>query len=132
MPGIARILLSGLIGGVVCAVLGFFAFFLLTVLNGSKAVEAFGYGVIVGIGCAFIGALIGLATGIGNLGAIGGGLVGFLGTLSVAAFYVLYFSRPGEQAYFLGESRMIFLVLTLPTILTGVITALLKNLIYRS
>lgn len=132
MPGIAKILLSGLMGGVVCALLGFLIFFLLTIFDGSKAIEAFGYGLIVGIGCAFIGALIGLATGIGNLGAIGGGVVGFLGTLCVAAFYVLYFSRPGEQAHFLGESRMIFVVLTLPAILTGVITALLKNLIYRS
>jgi len=131
MPGIARILLSGLIGGFICAALGFLMFFLLTTSNGSKVVEAFGFSLIVAIGCAFIGAIIGLAIGIGNLGAVGGGVVGFLGTLCVVAFYVLYSSRPGEQAYFLGESRMIFIVLTLPTILTGVITGLLKKLLFK-
>ena len=131
MPGIAKILSSGLIGGAVCAALGFLMFFLMLISSGNKFSVAFAYGIIVGIGCAFIGLLIGLATGIGNLGAIGGGIVGFVGTLCVVAFYVFFFGRPGETAYFLGESRIIFLVLTLPTVLTGVITALIKNSIHK-
>lgn len=131
MTGIAKILLSGLIGAVVCAVLAFLMFFLLTVSDGNKPFEAFAYSLVVGIGCAFVGAIIGLAIGIGNLGAIGGGAVGFLGTLCVVALYVFSTGRPGQHAYFLSESRIIFVVLTLPLILTGIITALLKNLIYK-
>jgi hypothetical protein len=132
MSMIARILLSSFIGGLICAVLGFFVFFLMTALGGSKGSEAFGYGLIVGMVCAFIGAIIGLVIGIGNLGMIGGGVVGVLATLGVVAFYVFFFGRPGQTAYFLGESRIIFMALTLPTILTGVSTALLKNLLYKS
>jgi hypothetical protein len=132
MSTIARILLSSLIGGIVCAVLSFFMFFLMTALDGTKAAETFGYSIIVSIACAFIGAMIGLVIGIGNVGVIGGGIIGILGTLAVVAFYVLAFSTPGKQAYFLSESRIIFVVLTLPTILTGIITVLLKNLIYKA
>ncbi|HYP27555.1 MAG TPA: hypothetical protein VE262_12630 [Blastocatellia bacterium] len=131
MPGIAKILLSGLIGASVCAALGFLMFFLMTISSGNKLPEAFVYGLLVGIGCAFIGLLIGLATGIGNLSAIGGGIVGFVGTICVVAFYVFYFGRPGETAHFLSESRIIFIVLTLPTVLTGVITPLIKDSIYK-
>lgn len=132
MPGIGKILLSCFIGGVGGAILGFFTFFLLALGNGTKTGEAFAYSLIVGFGCAVIGVLIGLVIGVGNLGAIGGGIVGVLATLCVAAFYVFYVGRPGEQAYFLRESKIIFVVLTLPTILTGIITALLKNTIYRT
>jgi hypothetical protein len=132
MSMIARILLSGFIGGLICAGLGFFMFFLMTALGDTKASEAFGYSLIVSVGCGFIGAIIGLVIGIGNLGVIGGGIVGGLATVGVVAFYVLFFSRPGQTAYFLGESRIIFIVLTLPTILTGISTVLLKNLIYKA
>ncbi len=82
---------------------------------------------------AFIGAIIGLAVGIGDLGVISGGVVGFLGTLIVVAIYVYSTAENfGQYGYFLSESRIIFVVLSLPTILTGVITALLKNLIIKS
>ena len=132
MPIIARILLSGLIGAIVCASLSFLMFYLLTVYDGQKLVEAFGYGFIVGIIGAFIGVIIGLAVGIGDLGAIGGGLVGFLGTLIVVAIYVYSTAENFSQyGYFFSESRIIFVVLSLPTILTGVITALLIKMIYK-
>lgn len=131
MSTIAKILLSSFIGGMVCAVLGFFMFFLMTALGGTKASEAFGYSLIVSLGCAFIGAMIGLVIGIGNLGVLGGSIVGVLATLCVAGFYVFFFSTPGKTAYFFGESRIIFIVLTLPTILTGIGTAIIKNLIYK-
>ncbi len=73
MPGIAKILLSGFIGAIVCAGLSFLMFVLLTVFDDQKFVEAFAYGLIVGIIGAFIGVIIGLAVGIGDLGAIGAG-----------------------------------------------------------
>jgi len=132
MPRIARILLSGLIGAIVCAGLSFLMFFLLTVYDGQKLVEAVGYGFIVGIIGAFIGVIIGLAVGIGDLGVIGGGAVGFLGTLIIVAIYVYSTAENSSQyGYFLSESRIIFVVLSLPTILTGIITALLKKMIYK-
>ncbi len=133
MPKIARILLSGLIGAIVCGILSFLMFFLLTVFDNQKLIEAFAYGFVVGMIGAFIGAIIGLAVGIGDLGAIGGGVVGFLGTLIVVAIYVYSTAENSSQyGYFLSESRIIFVVLSLPTILTGIITALLKKRIYKS
>jgi hypothetical protein len=132
MPRIARILLSVLISAIVCAVLSFLMFFLLTVLDNQKSLEAFAYGLIVGMIGAFIGVTIGLVVGIGDLGAIGGGVVGFLVTLIVVALYVYSTAESFSQyGYFLSESRIIVVVLSLPTILTGVITALLKKLIYK-
>ncbi len=133
MPGIAKILLSGLIGAIVCASLSFLMFFLLTVFDNQKLIEIFGYGLIVGMIGAFIGAIIGLAIGVGDLGVIGGGAVGFLGTLIVVAIYIYSTAENFSQyGYFLSESRIIFVVLSLPTILTGIITALLKKRIYKS
>jgi len=132
MPIIARIFLSGLIGAIVCASLSFLMFFLLTVFDNQKLIEAFAYGLIVGIIGAFIGAIIGLAVGIGDLGVIGGGVIGFLATLIVVAIYVYSTAESFSQyRYFLSESRIIVVVLSLPTILTGVITALLKKMIYK-
>lgn len=133
MPIIARILLSGLLGAVVCGILSFLMFFVLTVFDGQKLVEAFAYGLIVGFIGAFIGVIISLAVGIGDLGAVGGGIVGFLGTLIIVAIYVYSTAEnSGQYGYFLSASGIIFVVLTLPTIPTGVITALLKKLIYKS
>ncbi len=132
MPAIARILLSGLIGAIVCASLSFLMFFLLTVFDNQKLIEAFAYGLIVGMIGAFIGAIIGLAIGIGDLGVIGGGAVGFLGTLIVVAIYIYSTAENSSQyGYFFSESTVIFVVLSLPTILTGIITALLVKLIYK-
>lgn len=132
MPRVAGILLSGLIGAIVCAVLSFLMFFLLTVLDNQKPIEAFAYGLIVGMLGAFVGAFIGLTVGVGDLGVIGGGVAGLSATLIVVAIYVYSTAdSPARYGYFLGESRIIFVVLSAPTILTGVITALLKNLVYR-
>ncbi len=132
MPAIARILLSGLIGAVVCAILSFLIFFVLTIYDGQKLIEILGYGFVVGMIATFIGGIIGLAVGIGDLSVIGGGVIGFLGTLIVVAIYVHSTAEnSGQYGYFLSESRIIFVVLSLPTILTGVITALLKKKIYK-
>lgn len=132
MSRIAKILLSGLIGAIICAALSFLMFFLLTAFDNQKLIEAFAYSLIVGMVGAFIGVIIGLAVGIGDLGVIGGGVVGFFVTLIVVAIYVYSTAEsPGQYGYFLGESRIIFVVLSAPTILTGAITALLKNLVHR-
>lgn len=133
MPRVAGILLSGLIGATVCAGLSFLMFFLMTVFDNQKVGEAFAFSLVVGVMGAFVGVIIGLAVGIGDLGLIGGGVVGFLVTLFVVAIYVYSTAANSSQyGYFLGESRIIFVVLSLPTILTGVITALVKKLIYKT
>ncbi len=127
------ILLNGLIGAIVCAILSFLMFFLLTVSDNQTLTEAFAYGLIVSIIGAFIGAIIGSAVGIGDLGMIGGGVAGLAVTLIVVAFYVYSSAESfGQYGRFLNASRIIIVVLSLPTILTGVITALLKKLIYKS
>lgn len=132
MRRIARIILSGLIGTIVCAILSFLMFFLVAVFDNQPLVEAFAYGLIVGMIGAFIGVIIGLSVGIGDLSVIGGGVAGFFTTLIVVAFYVYTTGESfGVYGYFLSESRIIVVVLSLPTILTGVITALLKKLIYK-
>ena len=127
-----RVLLSGLLGAVVCGALSAAAFSLVSILDGARAGEAVAYGVIVGLIAALAGAVIGFAVGIGNLGVLGGGIAGFLVTLGVVAIYVLSSGRPGRYGYFLRESGLIVVALALPTILTGVITALLKNALRRS
>jgi len=113
MPRIARMLLSGLIGAIVCASLSFLTFFLLTVFDNQKLIEIFAYGFVVGMIAAFIGAIIGLVVGIGDLGVIGGGVIGFLGTLIGVAIYVYSTAEnSGQYGYFLSESRIIFVVLS--------------------
>ncbi len=132
MPRIVRIILSGLIGTVVCAVLSFLMFFLVAVFDNQPLVEAFAYGLIVGMIGAFLGVFIGLSVGIGDLGVIGGGVAGFFTTLIVVMFYIYSTGESfGVYGYFLSESRIIVVVLSLPTILTGIITALLKKFIYK-
>ena len=133
MSIIARILLSGLIGAVVCAIISFLTSFLVMVFGNVKLIEAFAYGFVVGMLAAFIGAIIGLAIGIGNLGVIGGGIVGVLGTLLGVAILAFTATKdPSQYGYFLRASGIFSFYFYLPTILTGVITALVKNLIIKS
>lgn len=131
MSSVARILLSGLIGAVVCAVLGFLMFFVLTIFDNTRFVEAFAYSLVVAVLCAVIGVIIGLVIGWGNLGVTGGGIVGVLLTAGVVAIYVFSMGSPGRYGYFLSQSRVILVVLALPVVLTGIITALFKNLLRR-
>lgn len=127
MRNLTRILVSGFTGAVVCAILGFLMFFSLTLLDNTRFDEAFAYSLVVAVMGAFLGGIIGLAVGIGNLGGVGGGIAGLVMTLLVGGFYVLAMGRPGRYGYFLSASAIIYIVLTVPTVLTGVITALFKN-----
>ena len=132
MKKIAGILLSSLLGAVLCAFLSAATFILLAMIDGTRFEEAFLYGIIVGVVGLLLGAVIGLVIGVGDLGFAGGALVGFLAVAAVVAVYVLGFSRPGENAYFLRESGVLVLVLALPTILTGVLTVLLRRVMSRA
>ncbi|MCB9076113.1 MAG: hypothetical protein H6631_00815 [Anaerolineaceae bacterium] len=129
MHSVARTLLSTLIGAGICASLGFLIFLLLTTFDNTPLVEGIAFSLVVAILCAFIGLIIGLIISLGNLGMIGGAIVGFMLTVVIGVFYVFSNSSPASYGYFLSESRIIFVVLTLPTILTGIATAGLKRLL---
>lgn len=129
MHSVARILLSTFIGAGVCAGLGFLMFFLLTIFDRTPLVESVAFSLVVAILCAFIGAIIGLIVGIGNLGIIGGAMVGFMLTVVIGVFYVFSNGSQGSYSYFFNESRIIFVVLTLPTVLTGIASAGFKRLL---
>ena len=127
-----RVLTSGFLGAAVGAILSSAAFFLGAIIDNAAPAEAFGYSLIVAIIGAVLGGLIGAAVSLGDLGIIGGGLAGLLAALAVVAFYVLAFGRTGEYSYFLTESRVLIAGLGAPLILTGSLTAALKNASRRS
>jgi len=56
---------------------------------------------------------------------LGGALAGMAGTLAAVVFYVFVFGDPGRLGYFLRESGVVVLVLGLPAVLTGCLTALM-------
>ena len=93
MPIIARILLSGLIGAIVCGILSFLLFFVLTIFDNQKVFDAFAYSLIVGMIAAFVGAIIGLAVGIGDLGATGGRSCRFFGDINCSGDLCLFHRR---------------------------------------
>jgi hypothetical protein len=125
VQSIPKVALSSLIGALLCAFFGFVAFFLLAIFDGAQPTEAILYGVIVGFIGAFVGVFIGLAVGAGGFGVVGGGIAGALATLLVVALYVFAVGSYGRYEYFLRESTIIFVVLALPTVATGVLTALI-------
>lgn len=131
MQNVPRILISTFLGALLCAGLSALLFAMAAILDGTRPSEALAFAVVVGVVAAFFGALIGMAVGVANLGLIGGGIAELLATAGAVAFYVLTFGRPNQYGYFLSESAVIVVALALPTILTGVLTAWLKNAILR-
>jgi MFS family permease len=127
MQRIRRTLSSLLLGGLICALLSGAALIVFALIDGTRTDEAVAYGLIVGVVGAFIGAWIGLAVGIGRLGVLGGAVAGLLSTVGVVAIYLFVNGRPGFYGYFLSESRVFLVVLALPLILTGALTAAIRN-----
>ena len=84
----------------------------------------------MGVAGGMMGGLIGLAVGILDLGLLGGALAGLAATLAAVVFYVFVLGDPGRLGYFLRESGVIFLVLGLPAVLTGVVTAAIQKQIH--
>jgi MFS family permease len=124
---LASVLVSSLLGAVICALLSAAAFALGASLDGTQTTEALAYGAIVGVVGALVGAWIGFVIGLGNFGPVAGGIVGVLTTALLIGFYIVAVGRPGDYGYFLGESRIIFVVMALPTLLTGILTAWLRT-----
>jgi hypothetical protein len=120
---------GSLLGALICAILVAVFFALGAMLDGARPGEAWAYAALVGIGGALLGGVIGFVVGVSRWGIIGGGIVGLVATLAVAALYVFIFGSPGRYWHFLNESRIIFVVLALPALLTGVATAALKTLL---
>jgi hypothetical protein len=126
-----RLLFCALLGALLGGVLTATSFTLMAVLDGARPTEAAGFGAAVGVAGGFFGMLAGFAVGIGNLGAVGGAVAGLLATAAAVAFYVLVFGEPTRLVYFLRESVVVWLVLGLPMVLSGSLTALLKNRLNR-
>ena len=127
MQRVPRILVSTFFGLLFCSLLSMLVFSVGSILDGTRAGEALAIGVVAGVAAGFFGALVGMIVGIADLGPRGGALVGLLAAAGAVAFYVLTFSRPNQYGYFLGESGIILIVLGLPAILTGVLTAVVKD-----
>jgi hypothetical protein len=133
MHRVPRIFITTFLGALFCSLLTATLFSVGSIIDGTRPNEALGYGVVVGVVAGFFGTFIGMAVGIGNLGLLGGALVGLVTTLGAVVFYVLTFSGPNQYGYFLGQSTIIVLVLGLPTILTGILIALVnKSLAQRT
>ena len=65
------------------------------------------------------------ALGALALGPLGGALAGVAATLAAVILYVFIFGNPDRLGYFLRESGVVVLVLGLPAMLTGSLTALI-------
>jgi hypothetical protein len=124
---IVSVLASSLLGAVLCALLSAATFALITIFDGTSTSEALSFSAFVGIIGAAGGAWIGFLIGLGNFGPVAGGITGVLTTAVLIALYIVGFGRPGQYAYFLGESRIIVVVMALPMLLTGILTAWLRN-----
>lgn len=133
MHKMPRILFCTFFGAFLCAILTAILFTIGAMVDGTPLGEAFAFGLVAGILAAFFGALIGLVVAVARLGLLGGGLTGLLATAVAVAFYILAFGRPDQFGYFLRESVIIVVVLALPAIGTGILTALLqKRLLART
>jgi len=122
-----RVLVTVLWGALVGGALAAGLFLVASLLDGTRLGEALGYSLVAGTAGGLLGAVAGAAVGVGNFGLLGGALSGLLVALGVVAFYVFGFSRVAEVGRFLGESRVIILVLGVPLVLTGMAAAWLMN-----
>ncbi|MBP6788033.1 MAG: hypothetical protein KA170_10635 [Candidatus Promineofilum sp.] len=118
-------LLGGMLGGVIGFALTALSFVGMALLDGARAGEAVGFGLAVGVAGGAMGGLIGLAVGALALGPLGGALAGVAATLAAVILYVFIFGNPDRLGYFLRESGVVVLVLGLPAMLTGSLTALI-------
>ena len=131
MDRLKRGLLCGALGVFIGFALVTFTFAGFALLDGTTAAEAFGFGLAVGIGGMLIGGMIGFAVGVLDLGPVGGALGGGVATFAAVAFYVVVFGDPGRLVHFLRESGIVVLVLGLPSVVTGVLTALVAKSVGR-
>ncbi len=126
-----RLLVGAALGGLAGGLLSALLFIIGARVDGTGWTEAIGFSLVFAFIGAALGVVVGGVAGATGVGALGGGLIGLLAALAVAAFYVMSFGRPGELGHFLSESRVILIGLGLPMILTGAATALLMNAIGR-
>lgn len=118
---LVNILLGAFLGFALTAL----SFIGLALFDGARAGEAVGFGLAVGVAGGAMGGLIGLAVGALALGPLGGALAGVAATLAAVILYVFIFGNPDRLGYFLRESGVVVLVLGLPAMLTGSLTALI-------
>jgi len=115
---VQRLLIGTISGGLAGAISSWILFTIgASSESGTGFSEAAGFGIIVAIILGFLGAVVGVVVGLGNMRWIGGALVGIVMTVLVIGFYVTAFKQS------LGESMIILLVSTGPLVLAGVVAA---------
>lgn len=115
---VQRLLIGTISGGLAGAISSWILFTIgASSESGTGFSEAAGFGIIVAIILGFLGAVVGVVVGLGNMSWIGGALVGIVMTVLLIGFYVTAFKQS------LGESMIILLVSTVPLVLAGVVAA---------
>jgi hypothetical protein len=118
---------SAFIGALICAVASFGLFFVLTRLDSTRTGEAIGYGLIVAVVGALIGFAIGLTIGSTKVGVLGGGLIGLIGTVLAFAGFIALFGGGDPLRALRSNWRALALVVGPPSLVTGLLTAWIKN-----
>lgn len=122
-----RPIVSGLVGACVGAAASFIFFVVLTQLDNTTMGESIVYGMGVGFIGAIIGFAIGLVIGSTNVGVLGGGVVG-LGGIGLALIgFLMLFGGDNPLQQLKNNWPVIALVIGPPSLLTGIVTAWLKN-----
>ena len=122
-----RPVMSALIGAFVGAAASFLFFVLLTQLDNATVGESIVYGGGVGFIGALIGFVIGLIVGSTDVGIIGGGLIGLGGIGLALAGFLMLFGGDNPLQQLKNNWRVIALVLGPPSLITGLLTAWIKN-----
>ena len=127
MVATKRPMMSAFIGALICAAASFVFFVALTQLDHATIGESIGYGVGVGIIGAVLGFAIGLVIGSTDVGVLGGGLIGLGGIALALAGFLLMFGGDNPLQQLKNNWRIVSLVVGPPSLITGLLTAWLKN-----
>ncbi len=112
-----------LIGGATGALSAGLTFMILATLDNTRFDEALVYSVFVAFIGGTLGAIGGALIGLGNMRWTGGALVGLVMSLLVVAVYITSYAPEGTLLQQFNRSRIIIIVLTLPLVLAGIVTA---------
>lgn len=122
-----RPVMSAFIGAFVGAAASFLFFVVLTQMDNTTMGESIAYGIGVGFIGAIIGFAIGLVIGSTNAGVPGGALIGLGGIVLALAGFLMMFGGDDPVRALKSNWRVIALVIGPPSLITGVVTAWLKN-----
>lgn len=114
-------------GAAICGLLSCTFFSTMSMLDKTQASEAIGYGIIVGILGGFIGAFIGAIIGYRPTGIFGGAVIGLVATIALLVGSASMFGGGDSMKMLQANWRVVMAIFAPPLILTGVLTAWLKQ-----